>query len=239
MAASIATDIRIRIAEGQLRCGDQLPALPELAAEFGVSRPTIRECLRVLEMEGLVDLRTGSRNGATVLEPTADTAGQLAAVVLAAAQTRMADVAEARRLIEPPVMELVAARIDPAVLSTLPARLAGLKHIADDTPAFIAGFEDLESDVFSGAQNPAISVATAVIHWVSVRCRRDVTIRALSVPQVIKSNRRSCASFAEFVAAADDGDVRGAARAWAAHLDEVAPFYRSSFGDRLIGDLFD
>jgi len=239
MAASIATDVRIRIAEGQLRPGDQLPALPVLAAEFGVSRPTIRECLRVLEVEGLVDLRAGSRNGATVLEPAADTAGRLAGVVLAAAQTRMTDVVEARRLIEPSVAELVAARIVPPELAALSSRIGALSQIVEDTPTFIDAFMDLESDMFSAAQNPAISVATAVINWVSVRCRRDVKIRALGYPRIVTSNRRSCASLAEFVGAAERRDVERAARAWAEHLDEIAPFYRSSFGDRLIGDLFD
>ena len=239
MAASIATEIRIRIAEGNLRSGDRLAPLPELAGEFGASRPTIRECLRVLEVEGLVDLRTGSRTGATILEPTAETAGQLAGIVLATSQTRMSDMAEARRLIEPSVIELVAARIDRETLVGLSGRLGELERIVEDTPAFIEFFEDLEREALFAARNPAISMATEMMHWVSVRCRPDLTIRALSVPQVVESNRRSCGSFARFVSAAGSGDVKGAGQAWAEHLDEIAPFFGSSLGDRLIGDLFD
>ena len=101
--------------------------MPELAAEFAVLRPTMREGLRILEMEGLVDLRTGSRSGARILEPTTETAAQLAGTLLEFAQTRMADVAEARALIEPSVMELVATRIDKPTLAALSHNLQELK----------------------------------------------------------------------------------------------------------------
>ena len=67
--AVVATEIRARIAEGRLGDGDRLPPLAELADEFGISRPTLREALRILEMEFLLDLRTGDRGGATSAPP--------------------------------------------------------------------------------------------------------------------------------------------------------------------------
>src|SRR5262249_23081148 len=161
--------------------GDQLPGMPELAAEFGVSRPTMRECLRVLEMEGLVDLRTGSRSGATVLEPTADAAAHLASIVLASAQTRMADVAEASRLIEPSMIELVAARIDDDTVAELADAVGELKGLVDNTIAFMESYEALQHRAFTAASNPAVSVAWEMLHSVSVECRRDITISALSL----------------------------------------------------------
>ncbi|RHW24955.1 FadR family transcriptional regulator [Nocardioides immobilis] len=47
------------ILSGQLARGDRLPTERELAEEFGVSQPTIRECLRVLEAIGLVEVQHG------------------------------------------------------------------------------------------------------------------------------------------------------------------------------------
>ena len=69
IAPTISVELRSRIAEGRLTNGDKLLALPDLAADFGVSRPTLREALRILERESLLDLRTGSRGGAHVRVP--------------------------------------------------------------------------------------------------------------------------------------------------------------------------
>jgi DNA-binding FadR family transcriptional regulator len=239
MAPSIATEIRIGIARGKIKEGDLLPPMPELVNRFGVSRPTMREALRILEMEGLVDLRTGSRSGARVFEPTAEKAAHLAGLILESAQTRMGDVAEARRLIEPGVMELAATGIDEATLSNLSKGVQVLKGMVEDTPSFVPCFEDLEQQVFSAIHNPAISVGVEVMTWVANRCRTALTVSALTHPQVAGSNRRTCRSFEAFIEAARKGDGEAAAAIWAKHLDEVSPFFRPPLGDRLIVDLFD
>ncbi len=239
MAASIANEIRIRIARGDLRDGDQLAAMPDLAAEFGVSRPTMRECLRVLEMEGLVDLRTGSRTGATVLEPTPDAAAHLALIVLASVQTQMADVAEASRLIEPTVAELVAARIDDETLSQVAEAVRALKDLVGNTIAFVEANEAITERLFAAAGNPSVLVAWQMVHSVTLECRRDLTISALSLPKVIRGNRFTGEALEAFVEAAGRRDV-GAARAARVQMHEaIAPFFASALGDRLLVDLFD
>ena len=97
MAASLASELRIRIAEGKLQDGDQLPPMPELAAEFGVSRPTIARV-----PPGARDGTAGrpARRFAPAARPcrvpTTETAAQLSGIVLAAARTSIADVAEAQ-----------------------------------------------------------------------------------------------------------------------------------------------
>ena len=239
MAASIATEIRIGIARGKIKEGDLLPPMPELVNRFGVSRPTMREALRILEMEGLIDLRTGSRSGARVYEPTAEKAAQLAGFVLESAQTRIGDVAEARRLTEPAVMGLAATRFDQPTLSTLSEGVQVLKGMVDDTPSFVRCFEDLERQAFSAVGNPAISVGVEVMAWVADRCRTALTMRALALPQVARSNRRTCRALEGLIEAAERSDGEAAAEVWANHLDEVSPFFRSPLGDRLIVDLFD
>jgi GntR family transcriptional repressor for pyruvate dehydrogenase complex len=55
-----AHQVRSLIAAGEFRHGSRLPAERELAKRFGVSRPTLREALIALEVEGHVDVRSGS-----------------------------------------------------------------------------------------------------------------------------------------------------------------------------------
>lgn len=56
----IIESLRHSIASGDLQRGERLPPEGELAAHFGVSQPTVREALRVLEAMGLVEVRHGS-----------------------------------------------------------------------------------------------------------------------------------------------------------------------------------
>lgn len=63
----VANQLRRSISEGKLRPGDKLPPERNLAQMFGVSRNTMREALRALELSGLLELRLGSAGGAFVL----------------------------------------------------------------------------------------------------------------------------------------------------------------------------
>src|SRR5919108_4439174 len=59
-SVSVQDELRQRIDQGKLPAGARLPSEPDLAAELGVSRATLREALRALEDEGLLRRRQGS-----------------------------------------------------------------------------------------------------------------------------------------------------------------------------------
>ena len=58
IAETVAATLRARILSD--RAGDRLPTQDQLVREFGVSYPSVREALRILETEGLVTVRRGS-----------------------------------------------------------------------------------------------------------------------------------------------------------------------------------
>lgn len=67
----VMSQIEERILDGRLKPGDHLPSERELAVALGVSRPSLRESLRVLEALGVVDVRRGGgADGGAVLLPT-------------------------------------------------------------------------------------------------------------------------------------------------------------------------
>ena len=63
----IAAQIRELVASGKLKPGDRLPPERDLSAKFNVSRNTLREALRALELAGMIELRKGASGGAFVL----------------------------------------------------------------------------------------------------------------------------------------------------------------------------
>jgi DNA-binding FadR family transcriptional regulator len=68
-AEYIADQLRAQIVRRELDDGDFLPFEAELCAHFATSRPTMREAFRILEVEGLLDIRRGGRNGPQVRGP--------------------------------------------------------------------------------------------------------------------------------------------------------------------------
>ena len=63
----IVEQVEAAVASGQLAPGQRLPSERELVTQFGTSRATVREALRVLESNGVVRSRPGDPNGPEIL----------------------------------------------------------------------------------------------------------------------------------------------------------------------------
>jgi GntR family transcriptional repressor for pyruvate dehydrogenase complex len=68
----LAEDLRSRIRSGEWPEGMALPAERDLAEQTGLSRTTVREALRILEIDGLIQIRPGRGGGARVRRPRGD-----------------------------------------------------------------------------------------------------------------------------------------------------------------------
>ena len=68
----VAQEIKRLITEKDLSPGDRLPRESELQAQFQVSKGTIREALKALEVQGLVTMSTGPSGGGTIAEVPLD-----------------------------------------------------------------------------------------------------------------------------------------------------------------------
>ena len=107
-AELVARTLRRMVVDGQLKDGDFLPHETELMAHFAISRPTLREAVRVLGSERLVEVRRGSRTGARVRVPGPEIVARPAGLLLELSVATLADVLTARVVIEPPAAKLLA-----------------------------------------------------------------------------------------------------------------------------------
>ena len=101
MAELVASDLRRRIIGGNLEDGAELPREAELLEEFSVSRPSLREALRILETEGLIRIRRGKVGGAIVRRPTAQSTAYHVGLTLQSRGVTLRDLAQARGVLEP------------------------------------------------------------------------------------------------------------------------------------------
>ena len=104
----IADELRQLILSDKLSEGASLGHEPDLVKRFGVSRPSLREALRILEAEGLISVVRGMLGGVIVHKPDQRMTARMAALVLQARNVSLADVFEARSLLEPAAVRLIA-----------------------------------------------------------------------------------------------------------------------------------
>jgi len=96
----VVDQIREAIRQGRLKLGDKLPPERELQKIFGVSRPSIREALRVLEGNGLIEVRTGVAGGAYVMDDTIREAAKVLTFLLQMEKVSLGELAEFRERLE-------------------------------------------------------------------------------------------------------------------------------------------
>lgn len=135
VSAHIADQIRARIHDGSLPVGARLPTEAELAEQFGVSRPSVREALAALQFVGLVESRRGFGTVVVALGPDSVDARrgrprEQRAVLTSLDQA--VDVFEARLHLEPAALSVAALDPDPEALAIAGELIDGMGVAVDD-----------------------------------------------------------------------------------------------------------
>lgn len=109
---AIVDQIKQFIQDGSLVAGDRLPNERDLCQQFGVSRVTVREALRILEANGLIEVRVGAQGGSFLTSPSAELVGDNLAHLLSLSPITGTAATEARQVVELAVLPLVIEHAD-------------------------------------------------------------------------------------------------------------------------------
>ncbi len=167
----VAQRLRAQIANGELKPGDTLPSEAELLLQFGISRPTLREALRVLEAETLIELGRGSRSGAIILAPSIDMAAQYGSLYLATHDTTLGQIHEIRTLLEPPLASLHAKRAKRETLRAL-ERCVKTQRDALKQKNYVTAataVNDFHSLLVKHSGNTPLRLVAGMLHAISVQ----------------------------------------------------------------------
>jgi GntR family transcriptional regulator, transcriptional repressor for pyruvate dehydrogenase complex len=218
-AELVAADIRTRILHGELDEG--LPTEVILLEEFSVSRPTLREALRILETEGLVRTRRGKQGGAVVSRPTVDTAAYHLGLVLQSVRVDLRDLANARHLLEPLCVSLAAQRPDrEKVAADLEALVDESQELIGDGAAFTASLLGFHEALVKACQNETLQILVGTVEsvwdsqeraWAQEASERGDYPDKEGQRHALESHRRIARRIGK-------GDATGASRAARDHL---------------------
>lgn len=172
----VARQLRYQIASGELVPGDRLPMESALLKQLGISRPTLREALRILESEGLVELGRGARNGARILAPTIEMTAQFSTVYLATQNATLGQLHDVRTILEPGMAARHSARRTPKCIAALEKCLVRQKDglARSDFVAAATAVNDFHGELIRHTGNVALRLLAGMLQETTHRLYRQL-----------------------------------------------------------------
>jgi GntR family transcriptional regulator, transcriptional repressor for pyruvate dehydrogenase complex len=215
VSEQVADAIRVYMQAEGLGPGDRLGREEDLARQFGVSRPTLREALRLLSSSHLVRASKGPGGGifvaATPEEGIGRTVSASVASMLQAQSITIDELLETRMLFEVPLVGLAAQRAGDEDVARLHALLAEAERRADDAQAVGEIDERLHRLISEIAGNRLAAAFNAWVVEVLQPPLRELVAPAVVEAVIVEQHR-------DIVRAIERGDPAAAERAMREHL---------------------
>lgn len=222
----VADQIRALIDRGEYPAGSRLPTERELAAKLGVSRPTVREALIALEVDGRVKIRVGS--GIYVLSAASARTSSTTAPL-----PGPFEILGARALIEGAVAEAAATsatRRDIAKLDDILALMRGTAHPGGDSIAADRSFHVAVADILG---NDAVTEIVSQLFDQRVNPYFKQLARYFETPDSWRSALEEHTAIRDAIAS---GDGSAAASAMRSHLVASQERFSKNFGPNQSAD---
>ena len=217
----VARDLANYICDHQLPEGTRLPAEQQMQSIFGVGRTTLREALRVLELRGIIVIRSGRGGGPVVRQPQTTDMREALALILQFRYATLADVIGARILLEPKIAAAAAWRISKEDLGALRETVEIMLDDVTDEVSFSEQYNRFHSVLADAVDNSVVAVLVDSLHFVDVG-RWDLEFR----PQIIA---RVARAHLEIIEALQTGDANLAEAAMRLHLVDAKTYYARNF----------
>jgi len=210
----IVGQIQEFIQEGILKPGDKLPPERELADRLQVSRSSLREAMRALELRGVVVSRPGA--GTFISTESLDTLMSIIAFSHAGTKDGLNDIFEVRHLLEPQIAALAAARATQADIQRMEEALEEQEREIGRGETGVVGDTSFHFAMARATQNWALVKVMSTISDI-LRQSRDQSLETPGRPQ------RSLASHRHILNMMQQRDVEAARSSMEHHISEVEP----------------
>lgn len=212
VADQVAKKVLDLVRTGNLKPGDQLPTERDLSQMLQVSRPSVREALRGLQILGVVKTRQGG--GAYISSLDADDLLGPLQFLITLNEDNVAGLYEARVMVDGRVARLAAERLADADIDRLLAMVKVQEGLVDDPIGFRVSDLEFHRTIMDSTQNPFLIRVSYSLYVLGIEYRRIASM----VPGVL---RQSQADHAAIAAALADRDADRAERATETHMRNV------------------
>jgi GntR family transcriptional repressor for pyruvate dehydrogenase complex len=238
LSHAVAERLRGQIVSGQRKSGDRLPPETDLLAQFKVSRPTVREALRILEVESLISLGRGGRSGALVLGPTVKRAAEYAAMVLVSSGTTFGELHDARAILEPSLVMQHAQKRDPKLFDELEGLLdaATTSIAAADFPAAVNGLNHFHTALVQASDNRALMLMIDMLKVLSEQAVDFLAEDSGAAKNAVRGNlTKTVTAYRQLVELMRQGKAEESQAFWRKYMERARAFLeRTGLGARKI-----
>lgn len=215
-AEIVAARLRRRIITGELTIGEHLGPETELLAQYGVSRPTLREAFRILETESLIKIVRGVNGGVVVNRPRVELAARYYGLLLALSGTPATEVYQAMAMVEPPAVGMLAERVPRRAAETLTRRIDDERLVIDDPAAYARASTAFHETLIELTGNRALLLFAQMLREI-IEQTISGAIEESSAP-TLHARRKGIRAHEELVALIGAGKRDEAEAYWARHL---------------------
>jgi GntR family transcriptional repressor for pyruvate dehydrogenase complex len=221
-AQQVAQELLTRIAESQIEAGQTFATEAELLQQFDVSRPTLREGIRILEAQGVLEQRPGPGGGLVIRRPSLDMLAHTLSVYLRFNDVPFLPVLQAREVIEPALAAEAAEQGTEGDFREMAESIERMKSIGEDQAAFIA-----ENRIFHGIVARASGNKVLETFWGAISLLAHGEHHG--VRYTFGNRQHVIAAHEQILDACRRRDSRGAARAMAEHVGELEHLVRDRY----------
>ncbi len=219
VAERVAGELRREIVTGNLRPGDRLHPERELQEQFSISRPTLREALRMLESESLIEVIRGQRGGARVTRLDPAVLARQVGVCLQIEGVTLQDVWQCRMIIEPAAAALLTRNPDRRAIEEMEKNVLDADAAIEDPVAYAELTSRFSHILTEYCGNKTIHILSMLIQDIVDRQHIDVTVKTYTrrgVDRMLNWNVRSREKMVQLV---KNGDAAAAESFWRKHLE--------------------
>jgi GntR family transcriptional regulator, transcriptional repressor for pyruvate dehydrogenase complex len=213
IAVEIVSQLKAAILSGRFKPGERLPTERELTEQFQVSRVVVREAVRELEIKGLVRILQGPTGGAYVTDLSLDHLNNAFLDLFLYNRVSVAELIQARRLIECEIVRLAAARIDASCVRRLQAALATERQAGASHAALVSNRLTFHHLLAEACGNRLLQATASAL----LRLTGEVILEVKPVKKVIHRQEEHAA----ILRAVLDQDGAAAERAMQQHLESM------------------
>jgi DNA-binding FadR family transcriptional regulator len=221
----VADQLRELIVSGRLARGERLPNETVLAREFGVSRATVREALRLLTAQSMIRTAKGAGGGTYVTLPTVDHVSEFlnsALELLAAAEhVTLDELLEAREALEVPAARLAAQRRTDSAVEDLRSTIPPDPPKLSPTEEFVYN-ADFHTSIIAASGNAFLMMAAQPLFSI-LQTQLARSSLGAGFHKGIHQQHRA------IVAAIDAGDGGAAEHEMRSHLEFLRPHYERTW----------
>lgn len=187
----IASAIVGLVVDQGLREGDRLPNEIEMIEQFGVGRGSLREALRILEVYGLISLRSGPGGGPVILNVSPADVSRSFSLYLRLSGATIHDLLDARKMIDPMMARLAADNISEDSAQRLRDALNREEKAARDKTTVVATANDFHYVLASISGNSVLNlIATSLKEMYTSRFVMMGLAERVTKPSIRKEHRQ-------------------------------------------------